>query len=125
MPLKPGKSKVTISKNIKTEVAHGKPQRQAVAIALSNSKKHKTKSMKHKTSAEQFHNSFKKKKMEKKPKAKPMRYKREPGEVMGVPLKHKPGARLAHAAMMMKKKSAKKMHKAHGMKKKAHMAAAC
>lgn len=35
MPLKPGKSKKVVSSNIKTEMAAGKPQKQAVAIALS------------------------------------------------------------------------------------------
>jgi hypothetical protein len=35
MPLKKGKSKKAISANIKTEMAHGKPQKQAIAIAMS------------------------------------------------------------------------------------------
>lgn len=34
MPLIKGKSKKVISKNIRTEMEHGKPQKQAVAIAL-------------------------------------------------------------------------------------------
>jgi hypothetical protein len=34
MPLKAGSSKATVSANIKTEMAAGKPQKQAVAIAL-------------------------------------------------------------------------------------------
>lgn len=46
MPLDKGKSKEAVSKNIKTEVAAGKPQKQAVAIALSVAGKSKTKSSK-------------------------------------------------------------------------------
>lgn len=34
MPLKPGSSKKVISDNIKTEMAAGKPQKQAIAIAM-------------------------------------------------------------------------------------------
>lgn len=38
MPLVPGKSREKISTNIRTEVAAGKPQKQAVAIALSKAR---------------------------------------------------------------------------------------
>lgn len=34
MPLKKGKSRQVIGENIKTEMAHGKPRKQAIAIAL-------------------------------------------------------------------------------------------
>ncbi len=39
MPLKAGSSKKVVSQNIKTEMAHGKPQAQAVAIALAKAGK--------------------------------------------------------------------------------------
>ena len=39
MPLKKGKSKKAVSSNIKTEMAAGKPQKQAVAIALNTARK--------------------------------------------------------------------------------------
>lgn len=39
MPLVKSKSKKAIGKNIKTEMEHGKPQKQAVAIALSTARK--------------------------------------------------------------------------------------
>ena len=44
MPLKSGKSKKAVSSNIKTEMAAGKPQKQAIAIAMSVAKKKKKKS---------------------------------------------------------------------------------
>lgn len=41
MPLKKGSSKATVSKNIKELKASGRPQKQAVAIALDTARKSK------------------------------------------------------------------------------------
>ena len=41
MPIKKGYGKKTVAKNIKTEMKAGKPQKQAVAIALSVAEKAK------------------------------------------------------------------------------------
>ena len=43
MPLKKGSSKATISANIKTEMAAGRPQKQAIAIAMHEAGKSKPK----------------------------------------------------------------------------------
>lgn len=44
MPLRQGKSNKTVSANIKTEMAAGRPQKQAVAIAMRVADKPKPKS---------------------------------------------------------------------------------
>jgi hypothetical protein len=46
MPLKKGSSRATVSRNIRTEIAAGRQQKQAVAIALSTARKPKGKKRK-------------------------------------------------------------------------------
>ncbi len=46
MPLKKGKSKAAVSSNISTEMRAGKPQKQAIAIAMSVAGKSKPKKRK-------------------------------------------------------------------------------
>lgn len=41
MPLKKGASRSVVSSNIRTEIAAGKPKKQAVAIALNTARKKK------------------------------------------------------------------------------------
>lgn len=48
MPIKKGYSKKTVSQNIKTEMKAGKPQKQAIAIALETARTAKSKASKSK-----------------------------------------------------------------------------
>lgn len=48
MPLSKGTTRKAVSKNIETEMAAGKPQRQAVAIALNTQRRAKAKKRKSK-----------------------------------------------------------------------------
>ena len=43
MPLKKSKSKKAVSENIRTEMKHGKPRKQAIAIAMATARKAKRK----------------------------------------------------------------------------------
>ena len=43
MPLRKGSSRKTIAQNIRTEIRHGKPQKQAVAIAYAKAGKSRKK----------------------------------------------------------------------------------
>jgi hypothetical protein len=45
MPLKKGSSAKTIASNIRTEIAAGRPQKQAIAIAMNTAHKAKPKPM--------------------------------------------------------------------------------
>ena len=47
MPLKKGNSAKTVSRNIRTEMAAGRPQKQAVAIALNTARRAKAHGRKH------------------------------------------------------------------------------
>lgn len=52
MPLVTGSSQQAISANIRTEIAHGRPRKQAVAIAMSVAHKKMKPKMRHKPMAQ-------------------------------------------------------------------------
>ena len=59
MPLKSGSSNKVVGENIETEMAHGKPHKQAIAIALSKAGKSKSRSAsKKKAAIDKMHDSM-------------------------------------------------------------------